>query len=914
MLIPSFEERLKPSKPYGIPQPVIPSVIGALFFSVFSIIIPFLFLKLVFIALALSLAYQAVTDWHAFPDWNVRRIKSKGRGMKKVKTFKKTGKILADNLHWKSNIDDYAIINRDNTVALAFTWSGIDNRLYTYQQHEDVFKQRLSLLNTISQHSGICVEHHFIREHDGSLADAYLAHHQRYNPDAPAFIKDLRQQIADLYRPLGRANRVFTVLSLGETPPHGVLELLAYYLTPTVGRQVKQWQKLYKKLHDTFSELQEYYPDAELLTADQFSDLIQSVQLPYRPSFSVDWRFDLSEQIATEKPAERDGCLLLDDTYYRTLLIQNYPSIDLTWFFYLCYTNGVDLHISQVIMPKSSDKALDDSQGNALHQERTISEKKGTQRSIKQISDNKGFQAYVAEHNLPVCDNAFIVTFYSKNIDQVISHANHFKNKVVLKEHGKARDDIDIQYDLFYTRLPGMGRFSHFFREDHGETIAPMMPFTTFEVINDKPECLRITTEHHLVGYSPSELDVPHKMILAQTDGGKDTFEGAEFLETYDRIRYDFIEMGQSYPGAMLAVGGRYCRASEQMINPLSPYLDLANAKKISKIHGDNIYAMILKSLSDTLIPIFKGFKCEEFTRPEEVVIGRALLYCYENPIKGKQAPTLQDLLNSFDFIEVTENRYLNALDDLKEGLEDFLNLQIGKAFAGDDQFIISDVANAIDFNGLSGDMFNFTITFIIMRLANQAMSRGQRSQIVLNEYKVLLETAPEVIRNVTWLIDRMGRKEWVGLTRITQDFEEVKSVDSGAINSINNIALLSRLDQHDEIGKAIKLPPTAIEDWKDFPIPKRDKKGIRLDYRLGYVKENGRWDQLYLKFPQLLLDIMNTRSDDKPLREKAIRKATDPYEYIHELNRLITERDNNEKAQADTHKPADITPGAPLL
>jgi len=155
----------------------------------------------------------------------------------------------------------------------------------------------------------------------------------------------------------------------------------------------------------------------------------------------------------------------------------------------------------------------------------------------------------------------------------------------------------------------------------------------------------------------------------------------------------------------------------------------------------------------------------------------------------------------------------------------------------------------------------------------------------------MLQEAAKEPIRWITFTLDRMGRKEWVGLTRITQGLDEIRSVDSEAISSIPNRTLLSRDDEHQSLGAVLDIPPSLVEEWKQFVKPE-DPEGRK--YRQALVRERGRWYSLHLEFPKLLLDLMDTSGDRKALREEAYRRARDPYERIEIYNQLVDEKERS--------------------
>src|SRR5690606_28784624 len=107
---------------------------------------------------------------------------------------------------------------------------------------------------------------------------------------------------------------------------------------------------------------------------------------------------------------------------------------------------------------------------------------------------------------------------------------------------------------------------------------------------------------------------------------------------------------------------------------------------------------------------------------------------------------TLPMVMEALGEIQATTDGQVEAKKVLQGELREFLETETGRAFTAQDQFTISPIANAIDFGGFSGELLEYYMTFMVVRLATNAMSRGVRSQIVLNEYKMLLQNAADPI------------------------------------------------------------------------------------------------------------------------------------------------------------------------
>lgn len=893
-MIPAFNKRIEPKRVAGLPEQVFFMGPAVIVLIVMAIIVPVIPVKIAFLVAALGVIYLVIDTFRWFDFWLIRKSMQRGEQRRRWPSFGAANrKTYVDAFPWDTFIGDHGLIHDGPSVSVAIEWSGIQDRHWDDSQRQQEHQRRVAMFRSLSDTPGLTVENHLIREHDASLADAYLVEGQRMHRDhpQPAIVADLREKLVETYRPLARSNRVLTVLTLGRPKRQGLFALLS----PQAQWRARTAKDLYATLMEVVSTIETELPGARLLSSDEYQRQIQAVRDLGAVPHAVDWRHRLADQLITEKPSIKDGNLMLNCRYYRCCLVQNYPNLPLDWPLVYCEL-PVDVHACQIVQPKRVDDAMDKSRKQADYEAQTMSNNRGADQTISKVQDSQAFRDYVMARNLPVADNAYIVTFVADNPEHVAHFATRFKQSVH-KNEGFVRDNEDLQQDLFEVRLPGAGSTTFFAREDHGDVLAATMPATTFSQGNtEHPESLRITASGQLVGFAPSRLEVPHELVVAQTGGGKDTQFGMKFLETYAAVRYDIVEMGNSYQAAVEAVGGSYCRAREQVINPLAGYEEYNSALHLRERGHGHIDSDFIRSQSDMLNPIFKGLKGDQYTRPEQAVVDATLRQLYNNP-EDVSAPTLPMVLDTLKAVEVTSEAQEQARQRLTSELYEFLETETGQVFKAEDQFTISPIANALDVGGFSGELFQYYLTFMVVRLATNAMARGARSQIVLNEYGTLLQNAAEPIRWITFTIDRMGRKEWVGLTRITQGVEEIRSVDSEALSSIQNRTLLSREDNHAEIGSLLKMPQSIIRGWSQFKPPEQMD---RLGYREAMVQELGDWHKLFLKFPPLLLDLMNTKGKDKQLRERAFELADDPYERIRILRELIQERDNADKEIKD--------------
>lgn len=891
----------------GLPEPVFLYSILALVGGVIALATPSYIFKLCLSVVCFAAVYIAYQEWVERNNWLVRQAKERGGLLKRRKTFSRSAeKVYSSEHSWYTRIGEYGIAHKDGSVSIAFNWAGVHNRYSDYDEFEVEHRTKLGVLRVIS-HEDVSIEHHWLRQKSEERIDQYLQYQAKINPNPPEMVRRIINEAAEIYRGLVRTNRVVTVITVKAEKA----SLLSYFRK--VEGRLSTWKKAEQRCLKVYSRIQNEYDEAKLINAEAFMVLVQQIRSPYQPIHEIDWRYDLSEQLITNKPIiDADSELLkFNDRYFKCCVLQNYPDLSIDWFVAIA-EQSIDMHISQVIVPKDVQKVLDRNKQQEEDERAVASGKRGFDKLITKLASAKSYRRYLSDNNLPTADNVFILTYHDTDKNKVMDAADKLSSWIN-KHKGKLRADDDIQMAMFSARLPGQGVYSAFLREDHGDTIAALCPFTTFPDGSAVPESLRITDAGHPVTFAPSKQEVCHEAVVAGTGGGKDTQNGMKIIETYKVVRYDLIELGNTYQFLIEGIGGRYCRAREQIINPMAPYKDVAAVKAKSVKNNTSDYANLQITLGDILLPVFKGFGKQKYTKSEEVVIGRVIDWVYAQSSEN-EAPVLPDLIPAFTKIEKSSEKQEVAAKALASDLEEFLQTPTGARFTQQDQYTISEVANAIDFAGMSGELFNYMLSFTASRLASNAMSRGLRAQIILNEYKVLLESAPEVIEHITYTIDRMGRKDWVGLTRISQGMEEIQRVDSEAIDSIKNVTLLSRKTKHKEIGKLLQVPPAAVADWALFEPPEQLIKKRRA-YREALVCEANEWFRLLLKFPPLLLDVMNTVGADKNIREKVFATETDAMKRLELLKKLMQERDlKNSEEPSDEQKETTSSTTQPVV
>ncbi|MEJ2754651.1 MAG: hypothetical protein P8104_02155 [Gammaproteobacteria bacterium] len=817
--------------------------------------------RVVLMALGLSAGVLAIKRWRRGASLLLEAAEKNARATFKRPPFALKLPSFFEAFCWRRPINRCVMQHHDGAFSLLFTWRGAYNEF----DGIEAFNQRMQRYNDLIKqlaHYPVTLEWHWERRRDDRAVDAYV---RQDAADAPAIVKDIRGQMARLLRGQGRSNRVFGVLSIAPAL--------------SLKRDSAQAEAL-RALSQAFERVRSVLPDCELASAAEYAECVSRTLSPGENTKNYHVGQDVAFQLAYDKPewSEAQQCLKKGDTYIKPVLLFQYPELTPDFFLSSLASLKTNLHVSQVIQAKHADSAIRRLRRQTLNQRVFTSETQSnwddTQHSI---NDAEQFCAFVKQHGAAVADNVYMLVFSAQEDElEAMRAAFEAWSGELCRQGGELRCDRYIQYAVYLHCAPGMGRYSRFFREDTGFAIGRMTPDTVFDAGDPEPEILRLCANGQLYGYAPSKDVVLGQLIAGQTGGGKDAQFGLSVLETYQRIQYSIFEEGNSYQAIVEALGGRYCEAIHQTINPLSSY-----AAYDAACQRDRGRDNVISALRVVLLPLFKGFEHAAFSVEESVVLDAALIALYEAPTRRQAAPILPDLAQILAREAGIDPAYRAEQATLHKRLRAFLETSEGRRFQQADQFVLSPIINAINFEGLSGTLLRYYLGFMVERVSMNAFASGRRSQIVINEYRTLMSKAPDAIRWITLLLDRKGRKEWTGLTRITQGIDEILDVDTESLSSMGCKSLLSRQDAHQRLGRLLDMPDTAIALWSRFESPKlMDKKGYR-DMLFSAETEHTRWQYFKLEFPELVLDLMTTAGADKAIRLAAMQKTQDVYERI---------------------------------
>jgi len=785
-------------------------------------------------------------------------------------------KAYSDYFSWETYVDDYCMGHSDGRVSLMFEWSGVDNFIVDERERLEELKRRLDLLKSLD--SSLVVEHHFFREKDYEVINGYLKQSENI-VRGHKLANHLRNEMANHFKGLVRKNTICVVLSI-QSDNSSSFNFKKFTLSK-VKRQLTKWNALKDRLHSLFDNLKPFYPEARLMTIDQYCGrIVQCINrdLYFGQGLSLDFRFDLAEQLIIEKPELTDnGVLKIGSRYTKVALIQNYPIMDEAWFLDLA-RGETDIHISQILFPKDLAKELNKITEDTDTARQTMSRKKDVDESENAINDADRYRLEIRENGLTVLDNAYIILFHGESEKAVLTEFGKLE-KWIGTESGLVRGNADIQSHLFRVATVGLGYDTQFVRQDHSLTVATMMPFSSFNSGNKiNPDSLRMDSSYTAVGFSPTKLTVGHQIVVGVTGGGKGTELGVEIAETFPLGMDTYIcEFGDTQKWLVEGFGGSYTRVDPDKvsINPLPQYSYYKEGKLAA-----NIISGTNEGLGLILIEEDRALN-----NAEKAVAGRVLTSLYSDEAQavanGKVAPLLTDYLQALKTVKTKNESQENARSLMYETLENFLETPEGKGFCRQDNLDLSENITGVDLMGVPKDLLVFYMTFISIRFAQMAFaSPSKLVKIWLDELHEPMDIAPEPTRRLVRIVNRMGRKEggFIGLS--TQGIDEIELIDPETIASSPIQTLLPRTDQWDKIQKKLSIPDSAVALWKNYSVDFDN-----INYRSCLKRMNNRYYDLYLTFPKFGLDLTTTTRTDRVYRQEIEESEFDVFKRIDLMN-----------------------------
>jgi hypothetical protein len=504
--------------------------------------------------------------------------------------------------------------------------------------------------------------------------------------------------------------------------------------------------------------------------------------------------------------------------------------------------------------------------------------RKGAKYRQRAIRDREQWTSFVTENNLEIFKNAYVIHLHAEpeQLNEMSSRIGDW----AYDNGGLVKDHSDLQAHFFRVAQPGHGGVSAFKREDHTWQVANMAPVVTFDRGTPGGESLRVTTSGQLAGFSILKHKVANGFTVAMMGAGKGVDKGTEVIETFPfGLDWYILEIGETYRWIVEGFGGNYTRIDPDhlAVNPLPEY-GLADPQ------AENPLNMVLCSGTVNSMAFLLTDGQTHLSIHETAAAEMALQDLYRQEGEGA-APKLPAYLESMENCHYPTDEQRRAADGMASNLRSFLNSSIGNIFKEDDNLTISDNICGVDLKlvkQVSPKLLKFYLTFISLKYSQKAFFKSDKpARVLLDELHIFIEYAPKETGRLAKELTRMGRKDFASSDLVTQGLDELKTLDNEVVAGATLRSLLYRQENHEEIAKLLNIPASPLNRWKNYPPT--DK----LNWRPGLRSVHNRYYDLYLTFPEIILDITSTKPVDMALKEQIQAETTDIFERVELLRRL---------------------------
>ncbi|MBT8342331.1 MAG: hypothetical protein HKP58_01200 [Desulfatitalea sp.] len=774
--------------------------------------------------------------------------------------------------YWETPLSNEIIGHNDGAVSCMLNWDGLDCEMDDKQQQHAKYQALYKFIEGLDD----CVaEFHHWREKDTRQAENYLNNNIKIKRGRH-FGEPVRKAMAQHLSQFGWNNECAIVLY---RKPQA--NLLSQWSRKSAFKdQVKNAERLQKTADNLKRIISGSFADPE----HYFKRVIQSYwRKGYKRGYQypLDFREDLANQVIYQAPHQENGMVKIDGEYTKVILLYHYPDADPAWFLNLSAIS-CEMHACQIVVPTDTRRLID-KHSQASEKESVEQSRKGTKYRQRAIQDREDFTSYVAQNNLSIFKNAFILHLHGPP-DHIQAMSKEIEDWVFYNQ-GLAKSHDDIQSHFFRAGQPGHGAISGFLRQDETWQVANMAPAIVYDKGTLDPEYLRVTSSGQLVGLSIMQHTVNHGFTVAMTGAGKGVDKGCQIIETYPLgLDWFIVEVGSNegstYQWVVEGFGKTFVKfdPDKHVINPLPDY-DLTSGEGKTPV-PIKLCAGTVSALAYLLTDGKTQLSSHQRAAAEE-----ALQNLYRTPIEGKTAPRMDHYCQSLDQTQYNSQPQKDAAKRMADNLSSFLDSSVGRRFTMDGNLSLSKELCGVDLKGaLDADpkLLIFCLTSLSLRYAQMAFfSSTNPARVEMDEVHVFERIAPEVVTNLCSQISRMGRKDYAGLDLITQGLHELRTMDPEIVASTTLRNLMYRKEDHDEMAKILQIPKTPLQRWKNFPNPET------LNWRPSLCQVQDKYYDLFLSFPEIVLNTCSTSPLDLSFKSQIPAETGDIFQRLERLKQL---------------------------
>lgn len=775
-----------------------------------------------------------------------------------------------------------AMEHSDGSVSLAITWDGLSTELQTDEKIRSLYGILNKALHLLPRDNRLFVENHCLREFNRQVCDEYVQYGETNSVRHQKFGNFIRQAMAETIAGLSMDNRVVTVFTLRRS------------LSPLAAiRPRKAFDKIKEeaiRLYDIAAEYATQLPNARFLSYAEFEAFIWQCyhrdRARGRTIPATNPRFKLAHRVA-EKPTWEHDLLRIGDTYTKVMLLLDYPDAAPNWFYNIASRFGCEIHITQIISPANMTHELLASTKATKTTSETAGQAGGENEKGK-LLDHNDFRAFVANNNLSIFKNAYIIKFHHIDADELRDIYRRFRSSLD-GEAVLADSSRELSYVYWRVSQPGQGYRTPFMRPDHTLQVANMAPILRFRDADPvHRQMLRVTSDAKAITLSFPPGGTNHTITAAKTNSGKGVETCAKICELFPLgVNFYIAEVGPTYKMLVEAFGGTYFHLdpNSTVVSPFPDY-NLANLQNATMPLSADIVAPTIGAL----LPLLARQKDNDIANHITSVAEQMMqaMYAFRDESLSLKSPTLDTF---YKFAKNTQSEFSGvqkkAATVIVENLDSFLSSTAGQNFCRADTLDFNSGIVGVDFKPLMNneEMAKFMFVFIALRYKQLAFANDTPTRIVLDEQHEFNRIDRELMTTLAKQLTRMGRKEAGAYHGISQEPLDM-GLEPGILNQVTHREFMYMQDGHEGVAQAFKMNSAALARWQAFSDPEMPGKTQNYRQCLRMLGEDS--FDLHLKFPQVLLDLANSSPKGLKIKAEICAKTRDPFERLRLLREAL--------------------------
>lgn len=521
-------------------------------------------------------------------------------------------------------------------------------------------------------------------------------------------------------------------------------------------------------------------------------------------------RLSILDALAPEKIEVDFSNLQINDHYYRSFFVSNYPRyVDPNWLEPIIDFDHT-LTISMFIYPSQSKGVLDDLKRKVAEMEATIETDVERGRQVDPavqvaLDDAKDLQEQLAKGAERFFQFGLYFSVPARNkeeLDNISKLAQSTLGSISISAR-----ELNLQMeDAFKSTLPLGEDYLNLNHNMDTTSLATTFPFTSSELTANEGVMYGIN-EHNdsLIIFDRFSLENANSVIFAKSGAGKSYFVKLEAIRSLMLgTELIIIDPESEYLKLAQAVGGEYINFSSQSPVKINPF-------DLSLVSEPGVNALGEKILSLTgFLKLILG----NLDAGQSAILDRAITSTYRlkgitaDPSTQKGQPPLME-----DLYKVLAGMEEPQAQELAFRLERFIKGSLSGIFTAPSNLKINNPLTVFSVRDLADQLRPLAIYLILDYIWTKIRTDLKKRLLIVDEAWYMMKN-PDSASFITEMAKR-ARKYYLGLTTITQDVEDFLGEERGKeIISNSSIQIL------------LKQSPSAIEGiGKVFNLSEGEKR-----------------------------------------------------------------------------------------